>query len=469
MLYHFLDWLNNQFDIAGFGVFKYITFRAILAVVFSLLISLFAGKQIINLLRRKLIGESIRGDGPSSHKQKAGTPTMGGIIILAAIAIPTLLWADLSNMYVILILVSTLWIGAIGFVDDYIKVFRKDKAGLKGKFKIFGQIGLGLIVGFTMVMHPDFQGKRGAVFPLKDIRPGADLTAAGFQHGDILLKVDGKPFDRELEQEDEPFAFSYTVERGIQAGNRKIITVEVPSGDREKVSKAMFSDQDSRFVTRTNIPFIKNYAINYGHFDETEDGWPGRILYVLIVILIVTAVSNAVNLTDGIDGLAAGTSAVTAASLAVFCYVSGNIIFADYLNIFFIPMSAELVIFCASLVGACVGFLWYNAYPAQVFMGDTGSLALGGAIGVLALMVKKELLIPIMCGIYFVESLSVIGQVAWFKYTKRKYGEGRRIFRMAPIHHHYELGGMHESKIVTRFWIIAVFLSVLAFATLKLR
>lgn len=469
MLYYLLNWLDGQFDIAGFGVFQYITFRGVLAIVFSLFISLLIGKRIINLLRKKLIGESIRTDGPESHKAKAGTPTMGGLIILAAIVIPTLLWADITNMYVLLILVATIWIGAIGFIDDYIKVFKKDKGGLQGKFKIFGQIGLGLIVGLTMVLHPDFQGKRGAVFPLNDIRPNEALVEAGFQEGDILLRINDKDYGGSVDAAEFANIASYTVERGKEPGNREIVIIAVGEPDRERIASAMFMDQDPEFATLTNVPFLKNYAINYAFFDESEDGWVGKGLYVLVVILIVTAVSNAVNLTDGIDGLAAGTSAVTAVALAVFSYVSGNIIFADYLNIFFIPNSSELVIYCSALVGACVGFLWYNAHPAQVFMGDTGSLMLGGAVAVTALMIKKELLIPIMCGVFFVETVSVMMQVGWFKYTKRKYGEGRRIFRMAPLHHHYELGGMHESKIVTRFWIVAVFLMVIAFATLKLR
>ena len=469
MLYYFFTWLDAKFNIPGFGVFSYITFRAVLGILFSLIISLLIGKKIIDLLRRKLIGETIRTDGPEGHKKKAGTPTMGGLIILAAIIVPTVLWADLKNGYVILILVSTIWMGFIGFLDDYIKVFRKNKAGLKGKFKIVGQVGLGLIVGITMVMHPQFQGKKGQLFPERSIRPGKYLYSQGFQSGDKLVMINGKEFKEIPKALDFSTTVSYVVERGNEPGKRRMVSIDITSDQREKVARALFVDHDPHFITKTNIPFLKSYSVDYAFFDQSENGIWGKIVYVLFVIFLVTAVSNAVNLTDGLDGLAAGTSGITALGLAAFCYVSGNMIFADYLNIYYIPQSAELVIFCAALVGACVGFLWYNAHPAQVFMGDTGSLALGGAIGVLALMVKKELLVPVMCGIFFIESLSVIFQVLYFKYTKRKYGEGRRILRMAPIHHHFELGGMHESKIVVRFWIVTIFLVIIAFATLKLR
>ncbi len=469
MLYHLLTWLDAKYDIPGFGVFNYITFRAVLGILFSLIISLLIGKKIIDLLRKKLIGESIRTDGPDSHKKKAGTPTMGGLIILAAILIPTLLWADLRNMYVILILVATVWMGFIGFMDDYIKVFKKDKAGLKGKFKIIGQVGLGIIVGLVMVMHPHFKGKKGQLFPNKTIRSGTYLNEKGFNYGDRLMAVNGADFSHYPSEAEYGGIQNYTVERGDNPGKRQVLTIEISAEDRNKVASTLFSDQDAHFITKTNVPFLKGYVIDYAAFDSTTNGWLGKLIFILFAIFIVTAVSNAVNLTDGLDGLAAGTSGITAAALAIFCYVSGNIIFADYLNIFYIPQSAELVIFCAALVGACVGFLWYNAHPAQVFMGDTGSLALGGVIAVLFLMVKKELLIPIMCGVFFIESVTVIIQVIWFKYTKRKYGEGRRLFRMAPIHHHFELGGMHEAKIVVRFWVVAIFLAVLAFATLKLR
>lgn len=460
-------------DVPGFGVFQYISFRAILTIIFSLIISLVFGKKIIELLQRKLIGESIRDVGPESHKAKAGTPTMGGLIIMAAIVIPTLLWADLTSGYTILILIATIWMGLIGFVDDYIKVFKKDKGGLKGRFKIIGQVGLGLIVGCAMMFHPHFKGKKGHVFGDGTIRPSEALVGAGFQYGDELITINGKAFEGAPAAAEFGKLGTYLVERGKQPGKRDLITISVPENNRENIAMELFRNYESGFETKTNIPFVKTHAINYSLVafweDEPNESIWGKIFYILLAIFIVTAVSNGVNITDGIDGLAAGTSAIAAGALAIFSYVSGNMIFADYLNIEYIPMSGELVIFCAAMIGGCVGFLWYNTYPAQVFMGDTGSLMLGSAIAVLALMVKKELLIPVLGGVFFVESLSVIIQVSWFKFTKRKYGEGRRIFKMAPLHHHFELKGLHESKIVARFWIIAVFLALIAFATLKLR
>ncbi len=388
MLYYLTQYLDALYDLPGFGVFQYQTFRAILAAITSLIISGFVGKWLIRYLQRKQIGERIRDLGPESHKLKAGTPTMGGLIILCAVAIPCLLWGKLHNMYLVVSLAGLLWMGAIGFLDDYIKVFRKDKKGLKGKFKVFGQVMLGLLVGLALTLHPDFQGS------------------------------------------------------------------------------------SSEFATTTNVPFFKFYEFDYAQlafWTDGDDPFWGRLVYILVTIFIVTAVSNGVNLTDGLDGLAAGTTAIVAAALGVFAYISGNVIFSDYLNITYIPDGGELFIFSAALIGGCIGFLWFNAFPAQVFMGDTGSLALGGAVGVLAMMVKKELLLPLVCGIFFIESLSVILQVGWFKYTKKKYGEGRRIFRMAPLHHHFEKAGMHEVKIVVRFWIITLLLELLAFATLKLR
>jgi phospho-N-acetylmuramoyl-pentapeptide-transferase len=469
MLYHLLEYLNKVYDIPGFGVFQFITFRAVMAIIFSLFISLLIGKRIINLLRKKLIGESIRELGPESHKSKKGTPTMGGLIIIAAIIIPTLLWGDLSNAYVILILISTLWMGAIGFLDDYIKVFKKDKAGLKGKFKIIGQVGLGLIVGLTMLFHPHFSGTRGNCNSKGMIRTNSTLETAGFKNGDKLLRLGDRPFSPPGKK--IPVARTYVVERMIQ-GQPQQVMISMQEANMKEVAIQLFGARDKSFVTKTNIPFLKNQVVNYSNiafWEKSSTGWGGKVVYLLIVIFIVTAVSNGANITDGLDGLAAGTTAIIAVTLAIFSYVSGRVDFSAYLNVSYIPMSGELVIFCAAMIGACVGFLWYNTYPAQVFMGDTGSLALGGAVGVLSLMVKKELLLPLLCGIYFVESLSVIIQVTWFKYTKKKYGEGRRIFRMAPLHHHYELTGLHESKIVIRFWIVTILFALLAFATLKLR
>lgn len=472
MLYSFFEWLNETAGgIPGFGVFKYLSFRSAMAIIFSLIISVVLGKRIIRFLQSRLIGETIRTDGPASHASKAGTPTMGGIIIFAAIMIPTLLWGNMSNAYVLLILLATFWMFLIGFADDYIKVFRKNKKGLRGKFKIMGQVGLGLIVGTTMVFHPDFKGPQGRINDSGTLVVNEYLASQGFEKGDRLVEVDGVSYDTMT-----TFAAgeNYLVERIVEAnGVRRTQTVNVRVSDPELagVWDALHGKRESNFETKTNVPFFKNYVFNYSKlaFWEEDGGLIGKMIYILICIFIVTAVSNGVNLTDGLDGLAAGTTAIAAVVLAIFCYVSGNVIFSDYLNISYIPNAAELTIYCAALIGGCVGFLWYNTHPAQVFMGDTGSLMLGGAIGVLAMMVKKELLIPIFCGIFLIESLSVIMQVAYFRYTKKKYGEGKRIFLMAPLHHHYEKKGMHEIKIVVRFWIVAVMLAILAFVTLKLR
>jgi phospho-N-acetylmuramoyl-pentapeptide-transferase len=395
MLYHFFDYIDQEFDLFGVGVFQYISFRSGLAVLISLLITITFGQRLINLLKAFQLGESIRDLGLSGQMEKQGTPTMGGIIILLGIIIPTLLFADLTNIYILLLIISAIWMGAIGFIDDFLKIKKKNKDGLRGKFKIIGQVGLGLLVGGTMVFHPD-------------------IVVREFNSNDISL----------------------------------------------------YSDIKS---SATTIPFFKNNEFQYSWLLPdflSEYAW---IVYVLMVTFIVTAVSNGVNITDGIDGLAAGTTAIIALSLAILAYLSGNVIFSNYLNIMYIPNSGELVIFCAALVGACIGFLWYNAFPAQVFMGDTGSLALGGIVAVLALAIRKELLIPLLCGIYFIELLSVIIQVGYFKYTKSKFGEGQRVFLMSPIHHHFQKKGLHESKIVTRFWTVGILLAVLTLATLKLR
>lgn len=472
MLYSFFEWLNQTVgDIPGFGVFKYLSFRSAMALIFSLIISLLVGKRIIRFLRARQIGESIRKDGPESHKSKAGTPTMGGIIIFLAILVPTLLWADLSNAYVLLILLATSWMFLIGFADDYIKVFKKNKGGLKGKFKVVGQVGLGLIVGLTMVFHPDFEGPQGRINDNGTIVVNNYLETQGFTAGDRLIEIDGKPYDTIT---NFASASDFLVERVVEENGvrrTKTFNIKVTEPELSKVWNTLNGKRETNFETKTNVPFFKNYVFNYSKlaFWEEDGGIAGKLLYVLIVIFIVTAVSNGVNLTDGLDGLAGGTTAIAGVVLAIFCYVSGNVIFSEYLNISYIPNASELTIFCAALIGGCVGFLWYNTHPAQVFMGDTGSLMLGGAIGVLALMVKKELLIPIFCGIFLIESLSVILQVAYFKYTKKRTGTGKRIFLMAPLHHHYEKKGFHETKIVVRFWIVAVVLAVLAFITLKLR
>ncbi len=418
MLYYLFGYLDKNFNFPGAGVFQYISFRAAMSIILSLLISLYFGKKIIRFLLRKQVGESIRDLGLEGQNEKQGTPTMGGLIIIAAIVIPTLLFAKLYNVYIILLLVVTLWLGFIGFLDDYIKVFKKDKRGLAGKFKIFGQIVIGLVVGFTLFFN------KAVVVKEKSVKGQVVLSSSGNIVGDV--------------QDKEGEMLSY------EAGKS----------------------------TKTTIPFLKNNEFDYSSLLI----WMGEgykkyawLIFVPVVILIITAVSNGANITDGIDGLATGTSAIIGTTLGILAYVSGNIVFANYLNIMYIPNLGELVVFSSALVGSCVGFLWYNSYPAQVFMGDTGSLALGGIIAVFAIAIRKELLIPILCGIFLVENLSVIIQVLYFKYTRRRYGEGRRIFKMSPLHHHYQKLGYHEAKIVNRFWIVGIMLAVLTIVTLKLR
>jgi phospho-N-acetylmuramoyl-pentapeptide-transferase len=398
MLYYLFSYLDRLMDFPGAGVFKYISFRAAAAAILSLLIAAIFGKRLISLLQKLQIGESIRDLGLDGQMQKRGTPTMGGFIILASLLIPVLLFAKIDNVYIVLLLITTIWTSMIGFADDYIKVFKEDKEGLAGRFKIFGQVGLGLIVGLTLYFND---------YVNVSVKNGTDIDGVA----------------------------QYT----------------------------------SQHLLVTTVPFFKNNEIDYsilGSYFPDNLAW---IPYVLICIFIITAVSNGANITDGIDGLAAGTSAIIGLTLAVFAYLSGNKIFAEYLNIMLIPNSGEVVIFCAAFLGACIGFLWYNAFPAQVFMGDTGSLMLGGIIATLSLILRKELLIPIFCGIFLVENLSVILQVAYFKYTRRKYGEGRRIFLMSPLHHHYQKKGYHEAKIVTRFWTIGIVLALLSLVTLKLQ
>ncbi|MBP1630690.1 MAG: phospho-N-acetylmuramoyl-pentapeptide-transferase [Bacteroidetes bacterium] len=417
MLYYLFTWLHTEFGIPGAGVFQYISFRAAAAVITSLIISIVYGKRIIDYLRRKQIGESVRDLGLNGQKEKEGTPTMGGLIILGAILIPTLLFAKLDNIYVIIMIFSTIWLGLIGFLDDYIKVFKHDKKGLSGKFKVVGQVTLGIVVGAMMYFHPDISIKE--------------------------------------KQDVERYAMSHNLQN-----------------DRTyDKAKSVFSAQAEQ-STKTTIPFVKNNEFDYAYLvkwigDDFRDwAW---IIFIPIVIFIVTAISNGANLTDGIDGLATGTSAVIGATLAILAWVSGNIIFANYLDIMYIPNSGELTIFISAFVGATVGFLWYNTYPAQIFMGDTGSLAIGGIIAVFAVLIRKELLIPILCGVFIMENLSVVMQVFYFKLTKRKYGEGRRIFLMAPLHHHYQKKGFAEPKIVQRFMIISIVLAVVTVITLKLR
>ncbi|MCX4290649.1 MAG: phospho-N-acetylmuramoyl-pentapeptide-transferase [Odoribacter sp.] len=416
MLYYLFKYLD-ELDFPGAGMFHYITFRSACAIILSLLLATIIGKRVIRILQKQQIGEEIRDLGLEGQMQKKGTPTMGGIIILLSILIPVLLFARLDNIYVQLMIISTLWLGAIGFADDYIKVFRKHKEGLKGRFKVIGQVGLGLIVGITLYISDDVV-----------IRERATIS----EIGQVTSMVD----------------------EGFEG---------------ENVPKALTRDVKS---TKTTIPFFKNNEFDYAWFTS----WAGKyseglgwVLFVVITILIVTAVSNGANLTDGLDGLATGTSAIAGATLGILAYVSGNMMYADYLNIMYIPHSGELVVFGAAFIGATIGFLWYNSFPAQVFMGDTGSLSLGGIIAVFAIMIHKELLIPILCGIFLMENLSVVMQVSYFKYTKKKFGEGRRIFLMAPLHHHFQKKGIPEPKIVTRFWIVGIILAVLTIVTLKIR
>ncbi len=412
MLYHLFTYLDKMYDLPGAGLFNFLSFRAAAAVLLSLIVSMVFGKRIIQYLQLKQVGEIVRDLGLEGQLQKQGTPTMGGIIILSAIIIPTLLFANLTNIYVLLMLFTTVGLGLIGFVDDYIKVFKKDKAGLSGKFKIIGQVIVGAVVGATLFFHPDVTTRTN--------------TSHTMQSG--LSVMEGTP------------AAEYT-----------------------------FKEEHS---IKTTIPFVKNNEFDYGTILEAvglnakKYGW---LIFIPFVIFIITAVSNGANMTDGLDGLATGSSAIIGIALAVLAYLSGNYIFADYLNIMFIPGSGELVIFIAAFVGACIGFLWFNAYPAQVFMGDTGSLALGGIIAVFAISIRKELLIPVLCGIFFIETVSVLLQVGYFKYTKQRTGVGKRVFLMAPLHHHYQKKGMPEPKIVARFWIIGLFLAVLTIVTLKVR
>jgi phospho-N-acetylmuramoyl-pentapeptide-transferase len=406
MLYYIFKYLDEAYNLPGAGLFQYITFRSGMAVILSLLISTIYGKRIISYLRNKQVGETVRELGLDGQVQKAGTPTMGGLIIILATLVPVLLLAKLDNIYIILLLITTVWMGSIGFLDDYIKIFKKDKDGLKGRFKVIGQVGLGIIVGATLYFHPSVTIKH-----------------------DVVLNKQG-------------------IETVIKSTSQEVKSME------------------------TTIPFFKNNTFDYAEvlsfLGDDYKNW-AWLIFIPIVIFIITAVSNGANLTDGIDGLAAGTSAISVLVLGIFTFVSGNIIFSNYLNIMYIPNSGEMTIYIGAFVGALIGFLWYNTYPATVFMGDTGSLTIGGIIAVIAIAVRKELMIPVLCGIFLAENFSVILQVAYFKYTKKKFGEGRRIFLMSPLHHHYQKKGYHESKIVTRFWIVAIILAIFSLVSLKLR
>ena len=408
MLYYLFEYLDKTMDIPGTGVFQYITFRSALALILSLMISTIYGKKIITFLRNQQVGETVRELGLDGQTQKAGTPTMGGLIIIIATLIPVLLFTRLDNIYIVLLIVTTLWMGTIGFIDDYIKIFKKDKKGLKGVFKVIGQVGLGLIVGSVLYFHPN-----------------------------VTIR----------EHSNTPITFN-------QSANS---ITQLPAETKS---------------TTTTIPFTKNNELDYAQilkpFTADYEKW-AWLIFIPIVIFIITAVSNGANLTDGIDGLAAGTSAISVLALGIFTFVSGNIILSSYLNIMYIPNSGEMTVFISAFVGSLIGFLWYNSFPASVFMGDTGSLTIGGIIAVLAISVRKELLLPVLCAIFLAENASVIIQVAYFKYTKKRYGEGRRIFLMSPLHHHYQKQGYHESKIVTRFWIVAIMLAIVSIVTLKLR
>jgi len=421
MLYYIFEFLEEQYNLPGAGLFQFISFRAALAILISLFVATVFGDRIIRSLKRRQVGETVRELGLDGQKVKEGTPTMGGIIIVTAIMVPCLLVARLDNIYIILMLIATIWMAVIGFIDDYIKVFRKNKDGLHGKFKIFGQIGLGLIIGVTMVVNDD-----------------------------ITVRL---PYQTAV-QENLQIVKTFDLEEKTIAG----VTIS------RKMAYAK--------TTLTNIPFFKDNTISYSDFlffvKKNKESWVW-LLFVPVVIFIVTAVSNSANLTDGLDGLLAGLSAIIAATLGLLAWVSGNTITAEYLNILYLPNIGELVIYAACFLGACTGFLWYNAYPARVFMGDTGSLAIGGIIASMAILLRKELLLPLLCGIFFIEALSVIIQVSYFKYTKRKFGEGRRVFLMSPLHHHYQKKGIHEVKIVTRFWIVGIILAIISIITLKIR
>ena len=414
MLYHLFQYLDRFHNIPGSGLFQYISFRAAAAIILSLLIVIIFGRKIIDYLRRKQIGEDIRDLWLEGQLQKKGTPTMGGVILLVAILVPTLLFARLDNIYILLMIVSTVWLGFIGGLDDYIKVFRHNKEGLKGRFKIVGQVGLGLIVGTTMWLSQDI------VVREKTTRP---------------------------------------VQTDYVDSNGSVV---------ESIRQQVVISSESTKTTKTTIPFVKNNEFDYGWLTGGNDTstW---LLYIVVAIFVVTAVSNGANLTDGLDGLATGVSVPIVAVLGILAYLSGHIVYADYLNIMYIPQSGELVVFAAALAGALVGFLWYNSFPAQIFMGDTGSLSIGGIIAVFALCIRKELLLPLLCGVFLIENISSMLQVGYFKYTKRRYGEGRRLLRMAPVHHHYQKKGIFETKIVIRFWIISLLLAAITLVTLKIR
>ncbi len=454
MLYYLFQYINEFYNIPGAGVFQYISFRSGMAVITSLILSLLYGKRIINLLQKNQIGEVVRDLDLEGQYKKKGTPTMGGIIILLSIVIPTLLFAKLENIYVLLMLITTVWLGMVGFVDDYIKVIKKNKAGLAGKYKILAQVSLALIVGLILHYHNDViistkilvkdSITKQEVREIAGANENAKVEVSIYQHSLIRKKINSDT----------------------------LVHNDILASIGESSNQTVYATVDLQNSTKTSIPFMKNNEFDYmyltGFMDEYAKKW-GWLVFVLAVIVITTAVSNGANMTDGLDGLATGVSAIIGVTLGILAYLSGNVVFADYLNIMYIPNSGELVVYMSAFIGATIGFLYYNSYPAQVFMGDTGSLALGGIIAVFAIVIRKELLIPILCGIFLVENLSVMLQVSYFKYTRKKYGEGRRIFKMAPLHHHYQKLGYTEPKIVSRFWIVGIVLAVITLITLKLR
>lgn len=467
MLTELMRWLDEGYALPGMGLAHYISFRTLMAGLTAGAVGLLIGPRLIHWLRERAMGETIRAEGPATHVVKKGTPTMGGLLILFSLAVGALLWAELRSAYLWVLLGLALWLGMIGFLDDWLKRTRSKK-GLSPRLKLLGQVGGALWLTVLMLIEPSFYSTRERVRPDGMIRPSPLLIEAGFRRGDRLLAVEGRPFllrEWRFLPPRAPIPSTYTLQRG-----KDTLHLTVPSGKEVAVAAELFGQAHPEALFHTNLPFVKNQEVVYGKLGNwLAPLWLRALLYGLVALFILTATSNAFNLTDGLDGLAVGVGAIAFVSLGSFAYFSSNRIWADYFMILYLPYASEVTVFAGAVVGACIAFLWYNAYPAQVFMGDTGSLMLGGLIGAMALMVKKELLLPLLAGIPFAETVSVMLQVAYFRYTKRKYGEGRRIFRMAPLHHHFELSGWHEVKVVIRFWIVALLLNVLAFITLKIR
>lgn len=467
MLSEWLQWIDRVYDYPGAGLAHYLTFRAGMAGITALVIGLILGPYWIRLLRRRFLGETIRAEGPATHYTKAGTPTLGGVLILGSLLVAAFLWCDLRSAYLLALVGVALWTGILGAIDDLIKVRLKNKKGLQARIKLLAQIGAGGILGILMLTLPEFYSTRPRVMSEGTIRIHPVLRQVGFRPGDKVLFAEDRPFTKKLFFHPQPYAY-YRLKR-----NQDTVLLYIPADERQAVAELLWGVQMPSQVTLTNIPFLKTYVLNYARlaFWENSDSleWGGRMVFILVVIFILVAVSNAINLTDGLDGLAAGISAIAMATVGILAYLSGNRIAADYLNILYLPYVGEVAVFAAAVVGALLAFLWYNAYPAQIFMGDTGSLSLGALIAASAIMIKKELLLPIILGVPLVETLSVMMQVGYFRYTRRRTGVGKRIFRMAPWHHHLELIGWHEAKIVVRLWILSLGLSLLAVITLKIR